>query len=247
MPVTSNSPAPYAPASAIVDLIRRHRNRGLPTPVNADVLARAGVSGSLIPRTLQALQALDLIGEGGAPSAVLEDIRLAPEAEYQQRVADWLRAAYADVLQYIDPVSATDGQIRDAFRNYVPVGQQDRMVTLFTGLFKEAGIGPERQRAAPRKASGNGAASKMGPRTIVKPKENRAPGSSHTTLTVANSLPPAIAGLLASLPVSGGWSKPRRDQFMATFAAVLDFCIPIITKNADMETAAKSEDEATAF
>jgi Family of unknown function (DUF5343) len=95
MPVTSTAPAPYAPASAVIELIRRHRNRGLPTPVNADVLARASISGSLIPRTLQALQTLDLIDDNGTLTAVLEGIRLAPEAEYRQRVADWLRATYA--------------------------------------------------------------------------------------------------------------------------------------------------------
>lgn len=55
MPVTVDQPAPYAPASAILDLIERHRNKGLPAMVDADALGRAGVSDSLIPRTLQAL------------------------------------------------------------------------------------------------------------------------------------------------------------------------------------------------
>src|SRR5215469_14326008 len=118
MPVTTSAQGPYAPASAIIGLIRRHLNRGLPSPVNADVLARAGISASLTPRTLQALQALDLVDENGAPSATLEGLRLAPEEEYKQRVADWLQAAYVDALQYVDPATATDSQIRDAFRNY---------------------------------------------------------------------------------------------------------------------------------
>src|SRR5437879_1673208 len=121
MPVTPDAPAPYAPASAIIELIKRHRNRGLPSPVNSDVLARAGVSSSLIARTLQALQALDLIDESGAPTATLEGIRLAPETESKQRLADWLRATYADALQFVDPATASESEVRDAFRNYIPI------------------------------------------------------------------------------------------------------------------------------
>ena len=228
MPVTPNASAPYAPASAIIELIHRHRSRGLPSPVNSDVLARAGISASLIPRTLQALQALDLIDENGAATGTLEGIRLAPEAEYKQRVADWLRATYADALQFVDPATATDNQVRDAFRNYTPIGQQDRMVTLFTGLFREAGIGPERQRTG-----GNGkAAAKLRAPTKKANPTNRAAaplkgGSEY------GGLPRPIAGLLTSLPRDGaGWSKETRHRFIKTFEAVLDFCIPIVEESA---------------
>jgi hypothetical protein len=226
MSVTPDAPAPYAPASAIIDLIKRHRNKGLPTPVTSDVLARAGISESLIPRTLQALQTLDLIDDKGTPSATLEGIRLAPEAEYRQRVADWLRASYADALQFVDPATATESEVRDAFRNYNPIGQQGRMVTLFTGLFREAGIGPERQRAATRKASGNGTGTKP---TAPRTKATTASAQRPPHIPNFPTLPAPIAGLLTSLPVNGaGWSKATRDRFMTTLGAVLDFCVPII-------------------
>jgi uncharacterized protein DUF5343 len=211
----------------------------LPAPVNPDVLARAGVSASLIPRTLQALQALDLIDENGAPSATLEGIRLAPETEYKQRVADWLRAAYADALQFVDPAMATDSQIRDAFRNYNPIGQQERMVALFTGLFREAGIGPERQRAGNSKPAATRAATK--PR--MSPPSGRA---FHTPMNGGDGkLPAPIAGLLTSLPTNGtGWSRATRTRFIKTFEAVLDFCIPIVEETTNTETATPGEDAA---
>jgi hypothetical protein len=238
MPVTPNAPAPYAPASAIIELIKRHRSRGLPAPINSDVLARASISGSLIPRTLQALQALDLIDDSGAPSAILEGIRLAPEAEYKQRVADWLRGAYADALQFVDPATAAESEIRDAFRNYNPIGQQERMVALFTGLFREAGIGPERQRVGNVKSTTS--------RTTTKPRTNP---TSHTALHMNGGgdgkLPAPIAGLLTSLPTNGaGWSKTTRDRFVTTFEAVLDFCIPIVEETANKGTAAPRENAA---
>ena len=249
MPVTRDAPAPYAPASAIIDLVKRYRNKGLPSPVDSDVLARAGISASLVPRTLQSLQALDLIDEHGAPSAILEGIRRAPEAEYRQRIADWLRAAYADALQFADPATATDSEIRDAFRHYVPIGQQERMVTLFTGLFREAGVGPERQRAASRKANGTVAVAKSATtRAGLKPP--KADQTLHPPLfDNTGGLPPPIAGLLASLPRNGaGWSRATRNRFIKTFEAVLDFCIPTVeettTKITNMETATPEEDVA---
>lgn len=144
MSVTADKAAPYAPASAVIDLIQRHRNRGLPSPINAEVLARAGVSESLIPRTLQALIVLDLIDDQGAPSRTLEGIRLAPEAEYKQRLSEWLKSAYADVLKFVDPAMDDETRVRDAFRNYQPIGQQSRMITLFLGLMAAAGMAPEK-------------------------------------------------------------------------------------------------------
>lgn len=230
MPVTKDRPAPYAPASVILGLIDRHRNKGLPPVVDGDVLARAGVSGSLIARTLQALISLDLITDDGKPTAVLEGIRLAPEAEYKQRLIDWLNAAYADALQYVDPATADETQIRDAFRSYTPVGQQNRMVTLFSGLFAGAGVAPEKKQASVRKpAVVRKPPSPPAVRTPagIKPALNQV---THSAAYANPGLPPALSGLLASLPGDGaGWTKADRDRFVATFGAVLDFCYPVIT------------------
>ena len=153
MPVTADKPAPYATTPSILEIIERHRNKGLSTPVNAEVLARCGIADSLVPRTLQALVTLDLITEDGQLTETIEGLRLAPESEYQQRLAEWLNSAYEDALAYVDPATSTDSEIRDAFRTYKPIGQQSRMVTLFQGLYAAAGIGSERPRSAPRKSS----------------------------------------------------------------------------------------------
>lgn len=226
MAVTTDQPAPYAPASAILDLIERHRNRGLPPVVDADVLARAGVSDSLIPRTLQSMKTLDLLTDDGRPSEVFEGIRLAPSAEYQQRLTEWLNAAYSDALTFIDPATDDEVAIRDAFRKYIPTGQQGRMVTLFMGLFTAAGVMPARQKQAgsPKAAS---AAPRQKATTI-----RRAPAKSAVVQQQARphtaGLPPALSGLLATLPAEGGyWTKERRDQFLATFGAVLDYSFKI--------------------
>jgi hypothetical protein len=241
MPVTADRPAPYATSNAILDIIERHRDRGLPTPVTGEVLARAGIAETLVARTLQSLHTLDLIdAETGTPTQTFEGLRLAPEAEFKQRLADWLRGTYADIFAYFDPAKDDEVDARDAFRNYKPVGQQGRMVALFMSLCMAAGLIPEksatasktagRQRsAAPRAALRPAAAA----RKPVNARANHTLGdvtqSATATTSSLGSLPAPLAGLLASLPArGGGWPQATRDKFVSTFEAVLDFCFPIV-------------------
>lgn len=233
MPVTKDSAAPYAPGSAILGVVSRHRAKGLPSVIDLDVLTRAGVSETLAPRTLQALKSLDLIGDDGKLTETFEGLRLAPEAEYQQRMGDWLRSAYADVLTYVEPETATETDLRDAFRTYVPTGQQTRMISLFQALFAAAGLAPERQRVvAKRVASGNGG---VKPKPTVARAATNKPAAQHNPPPPArqhhampDGLPPALAGLLASLPADGCWTQAQRDKFMAAFPVMLDYAFEIV-------------------
>ncbi|WP_421785597.1 DUF5343 domain-containing protein [Hyphobacterium sp.] len=231
MPVSQDKPAPYAPAKAIVDIIERHRSRGVPSPIDKDVLARAGVSDSLIPRTLQALHSLDLVDEDGSHTDVFEGLRLAPEAEFKQRMSEWLANAYADVLQYVDPANDDEVAIRDAFRPFTPTGQQSRMVSLFTGLYTAAGV-----RAAPSKGARSTRA-QSSPReterrastTRRNPPPPSPPSPPRQSRMIQDGIPAPIAGLLTGLPREGeGWTRERRDAFMQTFQSVTDFCFPIV-------------------
>lgn len=252
MTVTTASPAPYAPASAILDIIDRYRSRGLPSPVTGEVLARAGISESLVPRTLQALQTLDLIDDKGMPTNTLEGLRLAPQAEFKQRLAEWLNAAYSDVMVFIDPATADEVAIRDAFRSYNPIGQQPRMVTLFQGLCSAAGIGSEKS-SAPRttkprvstRASGTASPAAARRPHAATPHGRRDPAPQPPVYQ--NGIPAPLAGLLTRLPPDGrGWTKADREKFLATFGALLDFCYPILEKNRVEDDEAAETDEVSA-
>jgi len=156
-----------------------------------------------------------------------EGIRKAPEADYKQRLVQWLNGAYADVLNFIDPAIADEVAVRDAFRNYIPVGQQPRMVSLFIALYAAAGVGPEKvaQQRPPRS-----------PQTRARPISKSGAGSrstSHikpTTTHNANGVPEPLVGLLSRLPPERGWTQADRDKFLNTFGTVLDFCFPIVTQ-----------------
>jgi hypothetical protein len=227
MPVTADKSAPYAPITAITGLIERYRTRGLPTPVDGGVLERAGVSGSLVPRTLQALQTLDLINEQGLPTDTFEAIRLAPESEYQKRLEGWLKGAYAEVFSFIDPTKDDETAIRDAFRGYQPVGQQSRMIALFQGLCKAAGLMPEKtaRSTQPRPA----AAPSIRRAATPGVRQTFSYGKSRPAPQAAGSLPAPLAGLLSTLPPQGkGWTAESRQKFMTAFNAMLDFCFPVV-------------------
>ena len=107
------------------------------------------------------------------------------------------------------------------------------MVSLFIGLFTAAGVMAPRQREpAPRKSGGMEMARVIRPAVRArKPSAPPAPrytgdgGASHVHVA---GLPPALSGLLQSLPANGQrWTQEQRDKFYATFGAVLDFCIPV--------------------
>lgn len=218
--------APYTSGQAVLTVIQRYRDKGLTLPITGDVLLRAGVSDSLIPRTLPALQQLDLIDDSGMPTDTFKKMRTVPQDQYQSCLADWLRAVYADVFQFVDPQTDDATRIRDAFRTYAPHGQQDRMVTLFMALCVEAGLMPEikkpEAKSAPRKAAATRTVQRQ-----AKPANPPPPPLPRSGLE-AFSFPPALLGMLQSIPSADkGWNQQDRDRFIGAFSAVLDYSIPI--------------------
>jgi hypothetical protein len=141
MALQPDGPGAYGPPRAIIGIIERWRDRGLPTPITGDTLVRASVTtDSLAPRTLQTLKLLDLIDDGGHPTDEFVELRKVPSDQYKERLASLLRVAYADVLAHVDPTKDEYERIRDGFRAYNPPGLRDRMVTLFLGLSEYAGL-----------------------------------------------------------------------------------------------------------
>jgi hypothetical protein len=238
MTLTINSNAPYAPGGAIVSLLKRFRDKGLSFPVTAEVLIRAGVAESLVPRTYQSLQLLELIDESGEATEVLKKIRSVPEKEYKQTLAAWIKQVYAEVFLFVDPATASDIEMHDSFRGFQPEGQRARMVSLFMGLCAEAGLAPESKKveskARARNPAGSTSRITLATSRVVNRKSEPA---AHLESFRAGMLAPELAGLMARLP-QNGWTKATRDRFVKTFESVLDYVIPIVAK----EPAATEDD-----
>ena len=141
------------------------------------------------------------------PTDILAGLRAAPEAEFKKRMEDWLKAAYAEVFSFVDPSQDDEIRIRDAFRNDRPHGQQNRMVTLFTGLCSAAGLIPEKSNQTPRAA-----APRPKSPTRRSPSGAAAVSRGRPAGMPTGNLHPALAGLLASLPADGTWTKESARQ-----------------------------------
>jgi hypothetical protein len=123
-------------------------------------------------------------------------------------------------------------RIRDAFRNYEPMGQQTRMVTLFQGLCAAAGLIPEK----PTRVGRPPATSRPRPTLTRIVAERFKDAPRHSPRNAPPGVPAPLAGLLTSLPPEGeGWTKADRSKFITTFTAVLDFCFPVVERGAKTE------------
>jgi hypothetical protein len=223
MPLHTDGIAPYASPATILSLLDRARDRGLPTPVTKEVLGRAGVPESLISRTLQALQLLELINSDGTWTENFDILRRSPETEFQSRLAEVVRSVYATIFQYADPAKDSAVAVREAFRSFTPYGQRDRMATLFMALCQKAGISGDQKPKTTQHE--NRVVKKI---NTPKPSFKQNPSLGQTRHTHSSELAPPLAGLLATLPANGsGWPQEGRDRFVKAFETILDYCIPI--------------------
>lgn len=176
-------PAPYAPPSAVLKVIRHYADRDVPERVTLMNLVQIGVTEALAPRTLVALKFLGLLEDDGTTTERFRALRYAKSDEYQEVFGGVLDAAYKDILDHVDVGTATDTDIANAFRPYSPGGQRGRMITLFVALAREAGwqmasVGPtttagkaprQRAKATPKPPKDKPTAQVIRPQGIPAP------------------------------------------------------------------------------
>jgi hypothetical protein len=131
---------PYAPPANVKAVLQRARSRNLPDRIDSDFMRLAGVPDRSHNRVAVALRFLGLIDEGRRPTDTLRALAAARDEEYRDLLSGTIRDAYKEDFERVDPGEDTHATIVDAFKPYEPRSQTDRMVMLFLGLCREAGI-----------------------------------------------------------------------------------------------------------
>lgn len=151
---------PYAAASNVVSVLQRARTRNLPEVIDDDFFRIVEIPDVVFGRVREALRFIGMIEPDGRPTETLRAISAASDEEYHDLLSGSLRRAYETDFTRIDPSEDTQTRIVNAFRRYQPRSQTARMVMMFLGLCREAGIpvvdAPrerQMQRSEPRRAS----------------------------------------------------------------------------------------------
>jgi hypothetical protein len=139
-PHATSNRRPYAAPANVVAVLQRCRSRNLPEVIDNDFFRVVGISDIVFGRVREALGFMGLIGEDGRPTDLLQAIAAATDEEYRQLLAGAVRSAYREDFDRVDPAEDTQPRIVNAFQRYEPRSQTNRMVMLFLGLCREAGI-----------------------------------------------------------------------------------------------------------
>ncbi len=239
--------APYTRLEPVIRVIHQTRERGLPDPVNSGTLERLGINPHQAYQTIQALVFLGLIDGEGHVADTFERLRRASTQEYPAVLAEIIQTAYRPVFAIVDPGQGSLIAINDAFRHYKPDGQRERMVTLFLGLCREAGLRAEDQ---PRKRARDTvrvyqqpkhkpeqAAKKSKPEQQAVSTEESADVDEEAVRKNPETIPDyrmsastdysLVVALIRQLPRDGRWTKMKRDLWLQAMAATVDLLIEV--------------------
>lgn len=132
--------APYGPPGTVIRIVRNFRDRDVPETLGPEALAQLGVTEGLVGRILQSLEFLGLVAEDSSTTPEFRAISTKSDEEYKELLSSLIRNAYGGIFRIVNLATVSERDLYNAFRPYSPAGQRSRMVTLFRGLCREAGI-----------------------------------------------------------------------------------------------------------
>ncbi len=222
--ISGATPAPYAPVGRVIGVIRKFRERRIPEVIDVEVLVEAGVPPGNAPRTLAALRFLRLVGEDGGRTEAFSRLSQATSEQYREQLAQVVRAAYALIFRQLDPAEADELELADAFRQYQPHAQRDRMLRLFVGLCQEAGVREGTPGEERRRGRGSRSARPAGGPEGSAGSEDDLPKNDVSQIDSDLGL---LATLFQQLPSDRYWSRAARDRWLRAFEGNLDLVVQI--------------------
>ena len=234
--------APYAPYANVLTVIRHARERDLKEPVTSQLITTIGIPEGNATRTMQALRFLKLLDEEGYLTEPFKLLSNAPSDEYPGLLEQVLRDAYEVVFMALKPATATDQQYVNAFRLYQPKAQRNRMIILFKGLCREAGLIPggapemlNRPRVTTNKSSKSPVSPNGAKRPQSEPKDVVFQSEPYQVSTPQASQPVTVTpitstqeyvimqGVLNKLPFAKkAWTQTQREKWLKAVAANVD-------------------------
>ncbi len=237
---------PYAPYANVLTIIRHARERDLKESVTSKTITTLGVPEGNATRTMQALRFLKLLDEEGYLTESFKLLSNAPSDEYPGLLEQILRDAYPIVFNALNPATAADQQYVNAFRLYQPKAQRTRMIILFKGLCREAGLIPggapemsTRPRVTTPKSGKPSPWANGVKKTSPEPKDaplhpetddvsdQQASHSETVTPIMSTTEYTIMKGVLSRLPFGKKWTQAERRKWLRAVAANVDMLFEI--------------------
>ncbi len=203
--------APYAPIHNVLAAIHRLQTGPLTGALGIEEIAELGVPKGNTYRTLAALRFLDLLDNDGRPTAAGSGLQQTSAGQFGVQLAQIVRSAYAPIISVADPVEAsqlTPDKVSSAFANLEPKAQRERMITLFLGLCREAGLIEARRSPRPRSR-------------LPRPEGELEDGENGSQFR-------ELLALIQRLPQAGKWTPARRERWLHAFVANLDLLVETV-------------------
>ena len=123
----------YASIQNVIKTFSCHREGKLPEIV--------GIPLSDASPVIQSLRSMNLLSRTNHPTKLFDNLVQASENEYRKILTEIIKSTYSEVFTYIeDLTSVTQKQLYQAFGSYALPKQHRKMVGLFKGLCREAGM-----------------------------------------------------------------------------------------------------------
>lgn len=217
--------APYAAPENVLRVLDKVHKAGLRGKIDADYLGQLGIGDGMVNRTVRALEFLGFTSadDEGVPTPLLEQYIVSSEDDAKGLLAEAIRKSYEVIFRAANPEREDRDKIHTAFKIMKPQGQWTRMVTLFLGLCKAAGmdvIDPPKDRPA---SSESAKARSERKAQKAKAKTPAMPAAQTLALPPApvRTLDPALVGVISK--VADLETEQDLDAWIAAFRATFCF------------------------